>query len=163
MTKWFPDATWAPVSCGLGVWQTTQIFYGTLALQRTLQRLCSRISARAKIEQLRTSRGGRKSQGILQTPWSTSSPCRDSAVWLNNVHPCADGCRSLTRGTPSSSKSCKKTSSFREWPASFKPRIHPFAGMCHNPALDPFKLERSAARLSHFAGAFLSVFRVVLV
>ena len=35
--------------------------------------------------------------------------------------------------------------------------------MCHNPALDPSKLERRAARPSRFAGAFLGVFRAVLV
>ena len=35
--------------------------------------------------------------------------------------------------------------------------------MCHNPALDPAKLQRRAARPSRFAGAFLSDFRGVLV
>ena len=39
----------------------------------------------------------------------------------------------------------------------------PFAGMCHNPALDPAKLCRRTARPSRFAGAFLSVIRGVLV
>ena len=79
------------------------------------------------------------------------------------MHPCAVGGRSRTSGTPSSSKSSVKTSSVREWPASFKPRIHPFAGMCHNTALDPAKLERSTARPSCFAGIFLCVCRGVLV
>ena len=45
----------------------------------------------------------------------------------------------------------------------FKPRIHPFACLCHNTALDSTKLGRCAAWLSRYAGAFLDVFSGVLI